>query len=302
VLRMTTSLPHSQLLIALAKFKYATGEIIHETMAAHRLQRERWHGCNQALRIMGSGFAARTFKNNQQAEVVYKQEEQDKAPVFMAEYRQPPASVDSCRIWSGACCSLALPSGLRRKATALGSTLWPSTTTPQPAVAAAKWDSVWKRKGRWDSSTPSEMQLLESGGAAAPLAKSGGKSGQMPVVTVSRQKAVSSQIAQVNHARASRLIAAHVTSRLVRCCSGAERASSFFKKTVAEEEEEEEAGERRQQNRLRRTCPRCRPRPPPLRRRRREVDGGSALQATGRRTGLLRLKRGVLQLDVLRAA
>ena len=38
-------LPPSQLLIALAEFKYATGEIIHEAAAAHGLQRERWHGC-----------------------------------------------------------------------------------------------------------------------------------------------------------------------------------------------------------------------------------------------------------------
>ena len=45
-----------------------------------------------AVRIMGSGFAAVTFKSSKQAESAYKQEEQGAAAAFMAEYRDSSAS------------------------------------------------------------------------------------------------------------------------------------------------------------------------------------------------------------------
>ena len=243
-----------------------------------------------ALRIMGSGFAAVTFKNNQQAEAAYKQEEQEAAPVFMAEYRQPVLGSVSYLEWR----LLQPGTAVRFAAQSDGIGQYAVAERVDAAAGGGSSSKVGfglDAKGALGFVNPERMLLLEAGGAAQPPAKGGAKGvgGHMPVVTVSRQKAVSSQIAQVNRVRASFLVAPHLTPRR---CSGDERASSFFKKTAEEEEEEEEeaAVDQRQQNLLRTTRPRCRPRPPSLRRRRREVDGGSALQATGRRTGPVRLR------------
>jgi hypothetical protein len=167
-----------------------------------------------ALRIMGSGFAAVTLKNNRQAEAAYKQEEQDAAPVFMAEYREPSFSVHSYLEWR-----LLQPGTAVRFAAqsdAVGQYALAEGYDAAAGGALGRLGFGLESRGALGFVNPERMMLLESGGAAAPLAKSSAKAGQLPVVTVSKQKAVSSQIAQVNAMHSSHTIYAAAPHTITR--------------------------------------------------------------------------------------
>ena len=141
---------------------------------------------------MGSGFAAVTFKNSNQAESAYKQEEQSEAPVFMAEYREhasPVSFLEWRLLQPGTAVRFAAQSD------AIGQYPVAEGYDAAAAGGAAKVGLGLESKGALGFVNPERLALSEGGGGA--LAKAKGKGGQMPLVAVSRQKAVSTQIAQV---------------------------------------------------------------------------------------------------------
>jgi hypothetical protein len=176
-----------------------------------------------AVRIMGSGFAAVTFKSSQQAESAYKQEEQNQTPVFMAEYRNLSSDTASFLDWR----LLQPGTAMRFAAQSDGVSQYPLAEGYDAAAAGgvSKAGSGLESKGALGFVNPERMALIEGGTGSAQPTKAKGKGGQMPLVAVSRQKAVSSQIAQV---------CAHLTTHISHLTptSGGALASSSSKKTL----------------------------------------------------------------------
>jgi hypothetical protein len=143
---------------------------------------------------MGSGFAAVTFKSSNQAESAYKQEEQGAAPAFMAEYRDS-SSVSSFLEWR-----LLQPGTAVRFATQGDAVSQYALAEGYDAAAAGGVGKVGlglEAKGALGFVNPERLALIEGGGGISAQQKTKGKAGHLPAVAVSRQKAVSSQIAQV---------------------------------------------------------------------------------------------------------
>jgi hypothetical protein len=172
------------------------------------------------VRVMGSGFAAITFRSSKHAESAYKQDQDcfftpnQRGLQFMAEYRSTPPSTASFLEWR-----LLQPGTAMRFVSSLTiNTLSQFSLTRFAAQSdgiaqydpaegfddlapggAGKASFGLESKGALGFVNPERMALIDVAGAGAAPSKGKGaaRGGKMPTVAVSRPKAVSSQIAQV---------------------------------------------------------------------------------------------------------
>jgi hypothetical protein len=146
-----------------------------------------------AVRIMGSGFAAVTFKSSIQAEAAYKQQELNVTPMFMSEYQTPSAACVSFLEWR-----LLQPGTAMRFAAqsdCVGQYPLAEGCDAAAVTSHSKLAIGLEAKGSLAFVNPERLALIEGGGALQ--SKPRASSSHRPALVVSKPKAVSSQFAQV---------------------------------------------------------------------------------------------------------